>query len=204
VALTLSACSVGSSGNEKSSDTAISHIHGVDIAPSGGKLYVATHDGIYTPDKNGSPQLVGDSRDDFMGFTVADDGTFLASGHPAPGRDAPGNLGLIKSTDTGETWKSRSLSGEVDFHALDYAHDTIYGSDSTNGMLHVSKDGETWERRGELQAVDIAVSPDEADTILATPQSGVARSTDGGETFSTGEEPVMAFISCTKRLAVTR
>lgn len=137
-----------------------------------------------------------------MGFTVADDGTFLASGHPAPGRDAHGNLGLIKSTDGGESWKSKSLSGEVDFHALDYAHDTIYGSDSTNGLLRVSKDGETWEERGKPQAVDIAVSPDEADTILATTQSGVARTTDGGETFSTGGEPVMAFISWAKKDAL--
>ncbi|MEU2233527.1 hypothetical protein [Streptomyces vietnamensis] len=45
---------------------------------------MAAHEGIFTPDDAGDPQLVGDSRDDFMGFTVIDANTFLASGHPAP------------------------------------------------------------------------------------------------------------------------
>lgn len=202
LALALSACTDGSSDSDSAHDSkkgestaTISHIHGVEIGPSDGKLYVATHEGIYTPDPRGRPQLVGDRKDDFMGFTIAADGSFLASGHPAPGRDAPSNLGLIESTDAGKTWKDRSLSGEVDFHSLEHAHQTIYGYDSTNGLLRVSKDGSTWERRSKLKALDIAVSPQDANTILATTESGVIRSTDGGKSFGSGGEPVMAFLS---------
>ncbi|MFI2213889.1 F510_1955 family glycosylhydrolase [Streptomyces sp. NPDC020141] len=201
LALALTACS-GSSDDGDSGDSGgkgagatISHIHGVGIGPSDGKLYVATHEGVYTPDADGGPQLVGDRKDDFMGFTVAGKGRFLASGHPAPGRDAPANLGLIESTDSGVTWKDRSLVGEVDFHSLEYAHDTIYGYDSTNGLLRVSEDGERWEKRAELAALDLAVSPDDPDTVLATTESGLTRSTDGGKTFGSGTKPLMAFVS---------
>ncbi|MFI6287810.1 F510_1955 family glycosylhydrolase [Streptomyces sp. NPDC051018] len=199
--LSLSACSGdtgdGAADPKTPSGPAISHIHGVGIHPSDGKLYVATHNGVYTPDEDGRPQLVGDRKDDFMGFAIGEDGKFLASGHPAPGRDAPANLGLIESTDKGRTWQDRSLSGEVDFHAIDQAHGTIYGYDSTNGLLRVSKDGVTWEKRGELRALDIAVSPGDPDTVLATTESGLARSTDGGKTFGPGAEPLMAHVSWT-------
>ncbi|MEU5645263.1 F510_1955 family glycosylhydrolase [Streptomyces milbemycinicus] len=192
--LTLAACS-SSDGDTDSSVTAVSHIHGLGLDPSGRRLYIATHEGIYTPDSKGKPKLVGDSKDDFMGFTVARDKTFYASGHPTSGADGPGNKGLIKSTDAGRTWESLSLLGESDFHALDYAHNTVYGYDSTNGLLRTSKDGTTWKNGATLQALDIAVSPKDADLVLATTEEGVARSTNGGKTFDKGEQPVMAFLS---------
>ncbi|MER6915278.1 F510_1955 family glycosylhydrolase [Streptomyces sp. NPDC000594] len=199
LALTLTACSGGGSDDQDTSGAgSISHIHGVEIGPADGKLYVATHNGIYTPDKNGHPALVGDRKDDFMGFTVAGKGRFLASGHPAPDRDAPANLGLIESTDSGRSWKDKSLVGEVDFHSLVVAHDTIYGYDSTNGLLRVSKDGgDSWDSRSRLTALDIAVSPDDPKTVLATTESGISRSTDGGESFGPGSGPRHAFLSWT-------
>ncbi|MGW7657524.1 F510_1955 family glycosylhydrolase [Streptomyces asiaticus] len=194
--LTLAACSSGDGDTDSSAAVAtVSHIHGLGLDPSGQRLYVATHEGIYTPDAKGDPKLVGDSKDDFMGFTVAQGKTFYASGHPASGADGPGNKGLIKSTDAGRTWKSLSLSGKSDFHALDYAHGTVYGYDSTNGLLRTSEDGTTWKDGATFQALDIAVSPDNADLVLATTAEGVARSTDGGKTFAKGRQPVMAFLS---------
>ncbi|MDI9888094.1 exo-alpha-sialidase [Streptomyces sp. HNM0645] len=171
------------------------HVHGLGTDPADGRLYVATHEGLFTPGKDGAAERVSASADDFMGFTVAEAGTFLASGHPATGTGGPANLGLIESTDSGKTWKTRSLSGEVDFHALEYAHGTIYGYDSTNALLRISKDGTAWDDRARLQALDIAVSPDSPDTVLATTVDGVAQSTDGGRTFAKGRQPAMAFLS---------
>ncbi|KUL42558.1 F510_1955 family glycosylhydrolase [Streptomyces regalis] len=181
--------------------TAVSHVHGLGVDPSDGRLYVATHDGLFTPDDKGEPQLVGDSRDDFMGFTVAGPKTFLASGHPASA-DEPPHHGLIESRDAGTTWKTRSLQGEADFHALDAAHNTIYGYDSVSGKLHVSKDGTAWDNRASLRLLDIAVSPDDPNTVLATTQDGIATSTDGGRTFRPGTEPVMGFLSWPKKDAL--
>ncbi|MGX2992790.1 F510_1955 family glycosylhydrolase [Streptomyces sp. JNUCC 64] len=203
--LTLTACSSGNGdGNGAGKDgPAISHIHGLEVDPEDGKLYVATHNGVYTPDDEGRPRLVGERRDDFMGFTLGASGAFLASGHPAPGRDAPANLGLIESTDTGRTWKDKSLTGEVDFHSLEYAHDTIYGYDSTNGLLRVSSDGVKWDDRAPLSALDIAVSPGDPDTVLATTEEGVVRSTDGGRSFGAAASgPAPAFLSWAARDAL--
>ncbi|OKK03433.1 hypothetical protein AMK26_18145 [Streptomyces sp. CB03234] len=197
----LAACTADSgSSSEPGSDSAqatVSHVHGLGVDPSDGRLYVATHEGLFTPDREGRPQRVGDSQDDFMGFTVAGPKTFLASGHPATD-DEPSHRGLIESTNAGKTWKTRSLEGQADFHVLDFAHNTIYGYDSVSGTLRVSKDGTIWDDRAGLQMLDFAVSPDNANTVLATTQDGIATSADGGETFRPGTEPVMAFLSWPK------
>lgn len=202
-ALFLSACgdstaldgaAAGSDG-AKPAPALHSHIHGLGVDPADGKLYVATHEGIFTPDGAGSPQLVGDSKDDFMGFTVAGAKTFLASGHPAPGSDQPADHGLIKSTDAGKSWKSASLKGEADFHSLDHANGVIYGYDSTRGLLRVSKDGTSWQNRAQLQALDFAVDPEDPSQVVATTAEGVARSTDGGATFGSGKGPGMEYLS---------
>lgn len=198
--LVLAACSDADSDGsgpkaEGTADVRISHVHGLGLDPADQRLYVATHEGIYTDGDGDGPRLVGDSKDDFMGFTVAGADTFLASGHPAPDAGGPGNKGLIRSTDAGKTWKTLSLAGETDFHALDYAHGTTYGYDATNGLLRTSKDGVKWKDGAQLQAVDIAVSPEDPELVLATTPDGVARSTDGGATFAAGEKPPMTFVS---------
>lgn len=199
LALTLAACSDSGDGADSdpsaASGTTVSHIHGLGLDPADERLYVATHEGVYTPDAKGKPELVGDSKDDFMGFTVAGEKTFYASGHPTTG----GNKGLIKSTDAGKTWKSLSLSGESDFHALDFAHDTLYGYDSTNGLVRTTQDGVTWKDGAQLEALDLAVSPTDRGVVLATTAEGVARSSDGGKAFAEGEGPVMAFLSWTSK-----
>ncbi|WP_101255944.1 F510_1955 family glycosylhydrolase [Streptomyces barkulensis] len=201
LAAVLAGCSGGqddhqgsSAGHTHDGGAGIGHIHGLGINPGDGKLYVATHRGVLAVDGEGSAKRMGDTAD-YMGFAVAGPDTFLGSGHPAEGSDEPANRGLIKSTDAGKTWKALSLAGEVDFHALEQAGNTVYGYDSTNGMLRVSEDGESWDERAELAALDIAVSPADPDTVLATTEGGVARSTDGGETFAGGAEPVLAYLS---------
>ncbi|WP_418960237.1 F510_1955 family glycosylhydrolase [Streptomyces tritici] len=200
-ALLLAACGGGATGddapagNSASRAALHSHIHGLGVDPADGTLYVATHEGVFTPDDAGNPRLVGTRKDDFMGFTVAGAGTFLASGHPAPGSGEPGNHGLIRSTDAGKTWKSASLQGEADFHSLDHAKGVIYGYDSTAGVLRMSEDGKSWQDRARLQALDFAVNPADPDQVAATTADGVARSTDGGARFAPGDGPGMEFLS---------
>ncbi|WP_338674298.1 sialidase family protein [Streptomyces sp. SCSIO 30461] len=179
----------------KTSAVVHGHVHGLGIDPSDGRIYVASHQGVFTLGEDGAARRVGTSRDDFMGFTVTKANTFLASGHPAQGTGGHSNHGLIQSTDAGRTWQPRSLTGEADFHSLEYAHGIIYGYDSTNASLRVSKDGSAWVDRAELQALDIAVSPADPDTVLATTADGVAKSADGGRTFAPGRQPVIAFLS---------
>lgn len=165
----------------------LEHVHGVGVDPADDVVYAGSHYGLYRATEAGALEgPVADRVQDFMGFTVVGPSHFLASGHPGEDQDGPGSVGLIESTDAGKTWTQRSLAGEADFHALDYRDGTVYGYNSLTGEFMVSTDMETWETRSTVPMADFALSPDDADTILATIEQGPALSTDGGRTF----EPV--------------
>jgi hypothetical protein len=125
-------------------------VHGLDINPADGLLYAATHFGVWRISDGGDPVRVADRYQDTMGFTIAGPDYFLGSGHPDLRDDLPAHLGLIESRDGAETWKSLSLLGEVDFHALDAKHGRIYGYDSTSSTFMVSSDGRSWRRLARL------------------------------------------------------
>ena len=172
----------GTTGNGDKVELA--HVHGLGVDPADGALYAGSHHGLFRAAEGESlTGPVADRVQDFMGFTVAGPGHFLASGHPGPDQDGPANLGLLESTDSGQTWETRSLAGEADFHALEYRHGTAYGANATTGELLVSADLKTWETRSTLPMADFAVSPDAADTLVATTEQGPALSTDGGRNF---------------------
>lgn len=95
------------------------HFHSIAVDQNdSGRLYLATHHGFHRLDLDGMTQQISDVTDDFMGFTPhpSDPDIFFASGHPQRG----GNLGVIVSTDGGETWSQRSpgADGPVDFYQL--------------------------------------------------------------------------------------
>ncbi|GAA1864006.1 F510_1955 family glycosylhydrolase [Myceligenerans crystallogenes] len=171
------------------------HIHGIDVDPADGDVYVGTHHGLFRVDDDG-PELVGGHGQDFMGFTVAGPGHFLASGHPGEGQGGPGSVGLIESTDAGETWSEVSLGGGADFHALEYRHDRVYGLNSMTGQLLVSEDQENWEELTRTLMADFAVDPGSPDALIATTQGGLARSTDSGRTFEVlSDAPLLVLVS---------
>lgn len=175
---------------------ALTHVHGLGINPADGTLHVATHDGLYQlPAQGGTPRLVGDGRQDTMGFTVAGPNQFLASGHPAPGQGGPDHLGLIESSDAGVTWKTLSLAGEADFHALRYRHNTVYGYNSVTGQLLTSADRTTWQTRSAVALRDFDVSPADPNILLATAQTGLQRSTDGGATWAQADGPPLLLLA---------
>ncbi|GCB43834.1 F510_1955 family glycosylhydrolase [Streptomyces sp. NL15-2K] len=191
--LLLAACAGGPADTGGGAEgRALSHVHGLGVGSADGGVYVATHDGLYTVAEGQQPKLVGDREDDFMGFTVTGENTFIASGHGAEGSGRPGNLGLIESKDAGRTWSVRSLEGQADFHSLESAEGTVYGYEG--GRIRVSSDLKAWDDRASLAALDLAVSP-AGDTLLATTAEGVVASTDGGRTFGEASDPVQAFVS---------
>lgn len=173
----------------------IEHTHGLGVDPADGVLYAATHFGLLRLE-DGRMTRVANRYQDTMGFEVIGDGRFLGSGHPDFREDNPPLLGLIESTDGGQSWTPLSLRGEADFHAIESVHDRVYAYDSTSETFMVSDDGRTWERRSQLVVLDFAVSPDDPDLVVAATEDGPRRSTDGGRTWlSLAEAPDLAVLS---------
>jgi hypothetical protein len=165
-------------------DPGFGHVHGVDFNPADGQIYVATHTGVFRlgPDR---PQRIADRYQDTMGFVVAGPDLFLGSGHPDLREPGPSHLGLIRSTDRAQTWTTVALSGQADFHSLTVNGSTIYGLDSTDGLVMRSDDdGATWQPGAILAAADLEVDPANPRRVLATTRDGLQESTDGGITFS--------------------
>jgi photosystem II stability/assembly factor-like uncharacterized protein len=183
----------GCGGDEPVADSGAGHVHGLGINPADGSLFIATHSGLFSSSAGEqSAERVGDSVQDTMGFTVVGEDTFLGSGHPGPGEAGPPVLGLIRSTDAGQSWEPVSLSGEADFHALEAAHGRVYGFDSANGRLMISEDeGQTWsEREPPAPLLDLAVHPSDPERIAAAGEGGIYLSDDDGDSWrSVGGRP---------------
>jgi len=170
------------------------HVHGVGVDQDG-VLYAGSHYGLFRINEDGTAARVSEVQD-FMGFTSAGAKGFLASGHPGESQVGPPSVGLIQSTDGGRSWTGLSLSGEADFHALEYRHDRVYALNSMTGALMVSDDLRSWETRFTGPIADIAVSPEDPDTIVATTEQGLGISRDGGATFtSLGDGPLAVLAS---------
>ncbi|BBZ15989.1 F510_1955 family glycosylhydrolase [Mycolicibacterium gadium] len=195
--LSAGACSSSATTLSQRDTRGLAHIHGLGVNRADGALYAGTHYGVYRLANEREPELVGDIVQDFMGFTVAGPDHFLGSGHPGEDdRDDPPNLGLIESINGGQSWSSLSMKGQADFHSLDYRHGIVYGLDSGSRTVMVSPDKRTWDRRAAISAIDIAVSPQNANEILAATADGLARSIDQAKTFTpVGAQAQLVFLS---------
>ncbi|WP_343047915.1 MULTISPECIES: F510_1955 family glycosylhydrolase [Cellulomonas] len=156
------------------------HVHGIAFNPADDKVYLATHDGLFRYDDAG-PARVGPVID-LMGFTAAGPDHFYSSGHPGAGVDMANPVGLIESTDAGETWSTLSREGQTDFHSLTASDAGIIGFDGA--AVLGTPDGQAWTSlEPPVATFALAASPD-GTTLLVTSQSGPARSTDGGNTWN--------------------
>jgi hypothetical protein len=177
------------------------HVHGLGVNPADNALFIATHTGLFRVEQGDRrAERVGERYQDTMGFTIIGPNRFLGSGHPdikeARAKNLPSLLGLIESTDSGESWQPISLSGEADFHVLRFAGERVYGYDASNDRLLVSGDrGRSWqelEKPGPL--VDLAVDPlDDLRIVVASAgglEEGLFESRDGGKSWKRVSEAV--------------
>ncbi|MCK0093467.1 F510_1955 family glycosylhydrolase [Rhodococcus pyridinivorans] len=172
---------------------ALDHLHGLHL-DADGVVLAGTHSGLVEIAADGRTTRVGVSDDDFMGLTGAP-GTdrLFASGHPGPSSSAPNPLGLIDSLDGGRTWTPKSLTGEVDFHALATDGALLVGFDGTTGLLTSTDGGSSWTPGAPMGAAALAVT----DTgVWATTTAGLQHSTDGARTFTlVPDAPRLALLS---------
>jgi len=186
-ALLLAACGSGTAaatgvtkaGSTRGSGLPGKRVHGVARNPGDGKVYLATHQGLFRYDR-GTPVRVGPIVN-MMGFTIAGPDRFYASGHPGAGVNLPGPVGLMETIDAGQTWLVLSRGKWFDFHALTSSHKGVLGYD---GVLRSSFDGETWRQLAiAARPSSLAASPDGL-RVLATTASGVMLSTDQGSKWA--------------------
>ncbi|MEK6276263.1 MAG: F510_1955 family glycosylhydrolase [Actinomycetota bacterium] len=173
------------------SDPGPIHVHGLGINPADGALFIATHTGLWrTAAGETKARRVGNHQQDTMGFTIIGPDRFLGSGHPDQQqyRDEglPPLLGLIESTDGGDSWQPISLLGKADFHVLRSHGSRVYGFDSTNERLMFSRDaGRTWtKRRPPAPLIDMAVDPSNPSHLIASGEGGLWNSSNEGRTWA--------------------
>jgi mono/diheme cytochrome c family protein len=178
----------GAAGAETVNLDRLEHVHGLIVdAERPGRLYLATHSGLFLASPDGTATRVGGARDDFMSF-AADPGnpdTFYASGHPPGG----GNLGVVVSRDRGRSWErlATGAGGPVDFHAMDVSRAdprVIYGM--AKGLQASRDGGRTWRVAGILpkDTFDLAASARDPDRLYAATRGGLFVSGDGGGSWT--------------------
>lgn len=160
--------------------TELDHIHGAVVDIADGTILTGTHSGVWRISPDGAVERVGTAEDDFMGLTIARADSWLASGHPGPSSASPNPLGLVESTDHGETWTSVSRLGETDFHALAARGNLVVGSDGHSGLFRSEDGGKTWTNGPAMHVAALALANDR---LLAVTTTGLEVSIDKAKTF---------------------
>lgn len=140
--------------------------------------------------------IPGDSTTMFIGtgelynyYFTGTDGAFRAT------RGSYG-IGILKSVDGGESW-TKSLDWTYEnqhgvwmIKVAPSDHDVIYTATS-EGVFKSTDQGDSWAKKLDvIMATDIVVHPDDANQVIAscgnfgTPNRGIYKSVDGGETWN--------------------
>ncbi|PGO32664.1 VPS10, VPS10 domain protein [Bacillus cereus] len=171
----------------------IEHIHGIGYAGNMPGISIATHSGIKVY-QNGKWFETKTELHDYMGFQATKNG-FFASGHPEPGANLKNPLGLMKSSDGGNTLEKLAFYGESDFHnlAVGYNTEAIYlynerpNSKLQQGFYFSTDNGQDW-KNSKLKGLSstihsFSVHPDQSSVVAVSAKAGVYLSTDYGNTF---------------------
>lgn len=163
------------------------HFHGIGVIPGGsGRIYLATHHGLFAIAPDGTATQISPDKNDYMGFTTHPTNRLqlYASGHPAGG----GNLGFLSSKNGGLTWSklSNGVDGPVDFHQMDVNKtnpDIIFGIH--NGLQISNDGGRSWSKIGKAPTglIDFAVSALDEDTLYAATREGLLISKNRGRSW---------------------
>lgn len=171
----------------------LTHVHGLSFSSDGSQLFVPAHDGlvIYEDNQWHIPNL---PVHDYMGYSGTDAG-FYSSGHPGPGSNLINPLGLVRSTDGGESIQTLAFSGETDFHLMSagYENHAVYvlnprqNSQLSPGLHYTLDEGQSWSQsvaRGiSGNPLQLAVHPTEANTVALATEGGLFLSNDYGDNF---------------------
>lgn len=169
-------------------------IHGMSFTGDGEQLRMPVHTGLvsYQDGDWSKPDIL---INDYMGYSGTENG-FFSSGHPGAGSNLVNPIGLVHSSDHGESITIVNFLGETDFHVMgaSYYGNTVYvlnpaqNSLLTTGLHYSLDGGETWQQSSAngltISPMQIAVHPIEDGIIAVATQGGVFFSNDYGENFT--------------------
>lgn len=171
-------------------------VNSLDIEPATGDFLLTTNRGFFRidPDEDRATRVRAtitakgktDSIGTFLLLKVSGERTLIGSGHPDTQGKLPAFLGFIRSDDAGRTWKVVSRLGAADLHKIVLRHDRMYAFDAVLSAIVISEDdGRTFTEhftpRGLI--IDFDVDPSEPDRLVASNDSELFRSEDGGDTW---------------------
>ncbi|UFU00804.1 hypothetical protein KO561_07685 [Radiobacillus kanasensis] len=172
------------------------HIHGLGFSSDGTELLVPSHHGLNILHEDGHWTSASDfPQHDYMGFSPTDNG-FYSSGHPDPETDLKNPLGIIKSTDGGESIDFLTLYGEVDFHGMTVGYEThdiyVFNPQPNSiltepGFYYSTDEAKTWTRSSLTnmtgQATSLSAHPSTSGTVIVGTDQGAFLSNDYGKTM---------------------
>lgn len=200
-ALALAACGGGGEDAENASSTAAAgsgaDVNSLAISPADGTLmagsgptFFRVKAGAEAPESArgtlSTPKGRGSLTRDVVVRYLAD-GTMIGSGHSSD-TTLPPVLGLVKSTDGGETWESISGLGEADYHEIELDGDRIFALRNEDpGMIQISTDGgvswDTREAPSVAAPIDVAVNPGDGDQWAVSTDQGTFVSSNAGKSW---------------------
>lgn len=171
-------------------------VNTLDIDPANDDFLLTTNRGFFrisadgktvTPVKGtihdaGKTATVGT----FLELRAAGPNQLLGSGHPDKLGTLPNFLGLIRSDDGGKTWTAVARMADADLHKIILRHDKLYAFDAVLSAMLISPDGgktfkEAFTPRGLI--IDFEVDPADPDRIVASTDTELFRTEDGGESW---------------------
>ena len=167
------------------------YVGALDVNPRDGSLLLATNSALWRVSRDGrrvERQRARMGTNDvsaglMLRFTGPDE--LVGSGHPGRERSDIPILGLVRSSDGGRTWKPIARQGESDFHSLAVSGDTIAAGEGTQATAYTTDDdGRSFESRATpLTLLDLELDPRSASRWVASAETGLFTSEDGGETW---------------------
>jgi photosystem II stability/assembly factor-like uncharacterized protein len=171
-------------------------VNTLDIDPANGDFLLTTNRGFWRIASDGSTvtQIKGtitaegktDTVGTFLEIRSTGPGELLGSGHPDTQGKLPNFLGLLRSTDGGETWSVVSRLADADLHKIVLAHNRLYAFDAVLSAMLISSDGgktftEEFTPRGLM--IDFEVDPANPERIVASTDTELFRTEDGGQSW---------------------
>jgi uncharacterized protein (TIGR03382 family) len=174
--------------------------------PADYKFYRSTNDGtsfdagvVVTPE--------GEEWWQSLEAAPSDPDTIYLTGYRFQGAGMPNLLLMFRSTNGGQTWTPLPVTAFTTTERTDLEVVAIHPTDPDRVLLKVTNwsdvigddfwlttnGGQSWTNVLRLNNYGFGVFRANGDAVIATPGSGIHRSTDGGMTFSAVPEPTDGF-----------